>query len=132
MPIERAISIRHPFFELILRGTKREEYRLKPTNIRERVYLYASLTPFDSRREWEKVGRNPGEHPVGLVLGSVEIVDCRPDPRNGDYAYVLRNPVRLKEPLKPLNQPQPVFWRPVFATGARQSSVNSNDMLIAR
>jgi upstream activation factor subunit UAF30 len=60
------------------------------------------------------VARNLGELPVGLVLGSVEIADCRPDADSGGYAYILRNPVRLAEPLKPRNQPQPVFWRPVF------------------
>jgi predicted transcriptional regulator len=38
----RAISIRQPWVELILRGVKKKEYRSQPTNIRERVYLYAS------------------------------------------------------------------------------------------
>jgi upstream activation factor subunit UAF30 len=115
MSIERAISIRQPFVELILQGVKQEEYRSRPTNIRERVYLYASLQPFDSDEEWSKVGRNPGQLPVGLILGSVEIVDCRPDSYGDGYAYVLRDPVRFERPLKALNQPQPVFWRPEFA-----------------
>lgn len=48
--ITRAISIRQPFVELILRGLKKREYRSKPTNIRERVYLYASLKPARWRR----------------------------------------------------------------------------------
>ena len=39
-----AISIRQPFVEMILRGNKTIEYRSRKTNIRERVYLYASLT----------------------------------------------------------------------------------------
>ena len=42
--IIRAISIRQPFVEMILRGTKKIEYRSRKTNIRECVYLYASLT----------------------------------------------------------------------------------------
>ena len=41
----RALSIRHPYAEQILRGKKKAEYRSRPTNIRERVYIYASLTP---------------------------------------------------------------------------------------
>lgn len=114
MSIERAISIRQPFVELILQGVKREEYRSRPTNIRERVYLYASLQPFESDEEWAKVEREPGQLPVGLILGTVDIVDCRPDPIRDGYAYVLRDPVRLAQPLKALNQPQPVFWRPEF------------------
>ena len=120
MSIERAISIRQPFVELILQGVKREEYRSRPTNIRERVYLYASLQPFESDEDWEKVGRQPGQLPVGLILGSVEIVDCRPEPSSDGYAYVLRDPMRLTPPLKPLNQPQPVFWRPEFRVATKQ------------
>jgi hypothetical protein len=114
MQIQRAISIRQPFVELILRGDKTEEYRSRPTHIRERVYLYASLQPYPGAEEWAKVRGEPGDLPVGLILGSVEIADCRGDAETGGYAYVLRDPVRLVEPLKPVNQPQPVFWHPVF------------------
>ncbi|PYQ88659.1 MAG: hypothetical protein DMG02_17325 [Acidobacteria bacterium] len=32
----RAISIRQPYVELILRGKKTREFRSRPTNIRER------------------------------------------------------------------------------------------------
>ncbi len=40
----RAISIRQPWVELIFGGEKQAEYRSRPTHIRGRVYLYASLT----------------------------------------------------------------------------------------
>lgn len=43
--ITRAISIRQPYVEMILRGVKKVEYRSQVTHIRERVYLYASLKP---------------------------------------------------------------------------------------
>lgn len=43
--VVRAISIRQPFDELILRGKKKIEYRSISTNIRERVFLYASRKP---------------------------------------------------------------------------------------
>jgi hypothetical protein len=40
----RALSIRQPYAELILRGIKRIEYRSRPTRIfGERFYIYASL-----------------------------------------------------------------------------------------
>ena len=39
----RALSIRQPYAEQILRGTKTIEYRSVKTNIRERIYIYASL-----------------------------------------------------------------------------------------
>jgi hypothetical protein len=47
MPIERAISIRQPYVEQILRGTKRFDFRSIGTRIREQVWIYASLRPAD-------------------------------------------------------------------------------------
>ena len=41
----RALSIRQPYAEQILRGTKLFEYRTRPTTIRERVYIYVSRKP---------------------------------------------------------------------------------------
>ncbi len=64
MSIKRAISIRQPFVELILRGDKKFEYRSTPTKLRERVYIYASQKPKDRPSEWRKVGKEPGELPV--------------------------------------------------------------------
>ena len=39
----RALSIRQPYAEQILRGTKRFEYRSRRTAIRERVYILREL-----------------------------------------------------------------------------------------
>lgn len=112
MSISRAISIKQPFVEQILRGTKRYEYRTIPTKIRERVYLYASLSPRTDKEAWRGMTKLKGQLPLGLIVGSVEIVDCRPDPDG--YAYKLAAPKRLRVPLRPINQPCPVFWRPIF------------------
>ena len=113
-PIVRAISIRQPFVEQILRGIKKAEYRSQPTNIRERVYLYASQRAADWPRGWTQVGKVPGTLPTGAIVGSVEIAGCRWDGRAERFAYVLRNPRRVRKPLIPKNRPQPVFWRPKF------------------
>jgi hypothetical protein len=43
--ITRALSVRQPYIELILSGRKTIEYRSRRTNVRERVYLYASTFP---------------------------------------------------------------------------------------
>ena len=112
--ITRAISIRQPFAELILRGDKRAEYRSQLTNIRERVFIYASKNPAESPEAWERVGSAPGELPTGLIVGSVEITDCRWDGRSKCYAYVLKAARRLRKPLRPTNQPQPKFWIPKY------------------
>jgi hypothetical protein len=68
--VMRALSIRQPFAENVLRGTKRIEYRSIPTAIlNERVYIYASL----------RLGNERGRDlPRGVIVGTVEIVGCRP------------------------------------------------------
>lgn len=112
--ISRAISIRQPLVEQILRGKKKFEYRSMNTKIRERVYLYASAKPFDDPDLWHQMKLSPGDLPTGVIVGSVEIVDCNWDDDEFCYAYTLANPQRLRAHLTPTNQPQPVFWRPQF------------------
>jgi ASCH domain-containing protein len=109
--ILRAISIRQPYVEAILDGVKKIEYRSRRTNIRERVYLYASLKP-QADEEFEEYGYDVDKCPRGVIVGSVEIVDCTG--YEGDYEIHLSNPMRLRTFLKPKNQPQPMFWRPQF------------------
>lgn len=112
--LRRAVSIRQPYVELTLRGKKLEEYRSRPTNIKERVYLYASLKPGDYKWATRKYGIafNPGTLPTGLIVGSVEIVGWTY--KRGEYAWKLVKPRRYRVPLVPRNQPQPGFWRPKF------------------
>ena len=98
--IIRAISIRQPYVEMILRGTKKIEYRSRKTNIRERVYLYASLTIETDVCEEE--GLDYKKLPTGLIVGTVEIVDCAEEGQN-DFEWHLANPRRLATFLKPKN-----------------------------
>jgi hypothetical protein len=112
MKVTRAISIRQPYAELILRGEKVKEFRSVPTNIRERVWIYASFRPAEDTAAWRKAGSIAGSLPTGVIVGSVEIVDCQPT-RDG-YAYTLRKPERSSRPRKAKNQPLPRFWRPEF------------------
>lgn len=109
-----AISIRQPFVELILRGKKKAEYRSRPTHIRGRVYLYAAQKPVANPARWRQVKAEPGDLPTGVILGTVEIVDCRWDAQQSEYVYVLRNPKRLRRRLYPKSRPNPCFWRPKF------------------
>lgn len=107
----RAISIQQPFVEEILRGVKKYEYRSRATKIRGRVYLYASLRPGELSR-WKKLGFKPGELPNGLIVGSVDIVDCKYIDRLECYGYKLKNPKRYKTSVKPKFQPQPCWFFP--------------------
>jgi len=109
--LNRAISIRQPYVEMILRGIKKAEYRSKLTHVRGQVYLYASLKP-GNEKYYAKLGVVPGTLPTGLIVGTVEIIDCKYRLWYGDYQWILANPKRLKTPIKPERQPQPVFFKP--------------------
>ncbi|WP_437193274.1 SNF2-related protein [Planctomicrobium sp. SH527] len=109
MPVEpeqlRALSIRQPWAELILRGEKTVEYRSQATTVRGKVYIYASLAKLDPGYE-----QIEGDLPRGLIVGTVEITSC--ENGNGDFEWILSNPQRLAEPIAPKEQPQPVWFFP--------------------
>lgn len=108
----RGISIRQPFAELIFQGKKKVEYRSRPTNIRECVYIYASLKPNLHSPSWKQAGYEIGELSTGVILGTVEIADCVWSPRDECYTYRLKNPKRFRKSVKFKGHPQPGFWRP--------------------
>ena len=98
----RALSIRQPFAELILRGIKTVEYRSRPTRIiGQRFHIYASLAPAGKIRQahgWSTDLAMPGqlppwmlelaeqiklippdlELPRGVIVGSAVIERCSP------------------------------------------------------
>ena len=97
----RALSVRQPYADQIMRGKKRIEYRSRPTKIRGRIYIYASLTLAFSNGE---------DLPRGVIVGTVELFDCTKGPH--DYEWHLRNPKRFARPRKPVGKPQPVWFNP--------------------
>ena len=105
----RALSIRQPYVEQILRGTKRIEYRSRSTQIRGRFYLYASRSP-GPIDEFESLGVEPGDLPTGVIVGTAELVDCTKGGRF--YEWHLRDPRRLARPRRPANHPQPAWFNP--------------------
>jgi hypothetical protein len=112
----RALSVRQPFAWAILEGKKKIEYRSRRMNIRERVYIYASLQPREDEhfeRLLRKAGLTIEELPRGCILGSVEIIDCQEN-EDGEWEWKLANPIKFKRRLFAKNSPQPVIWRPEF------------------
>jgi hypothetical protein len=110
----KALSICQPWAEQILHGEKTSEYRSKPTKVRGRIYVYASLGRYDAAEErgYENDVGFAVEHlPRGLIVGTVEIVDCTGS--DGNFEWELANPVRFAEPLAPQEQPQPVWFHPL-------------------
>lgn len=119
----RALSIRQPYAEQILNGTKVIEYRSVKTNIRERVYIYASLSMGDrdeiaaGAEALDKTIDEFKKIPRGVLVGSVELVDCVGE--QGDFEWHLENPIRFKSPLKPNpnEHPQPIWFYPFGRPG---------------
>jgi hypothetical protein len=132
----RALSIRQPFAELILRGLKTIEYRSRPTRIiGERFYIYAARGPQGTkarRHEGTKaitadnivVPREKlpqwmyelaelfilNDLPRGVLVGTAKISRC--DGESGDYNWHLTDVQRLEHPRKPKNHPQPAWFIP--------------------
>jgi ATP-dependent Lhr-like helicase len=107
----RALSIRQPHAEAIMRGAKTEEYRSGPTKIRGRILIYASLGRADAEEEADLMDQYDmsemkcDDLPRGALVGTVELYDC------DEEAWQLRAPERLPQLIRPLKQPQPVwFW----------------------
>ena len=107
--LNSAFSVHQPFAEQIMLGTKKFEYRSMKTNRRNRVYVYASFR--NDAQAYAEMGEEPGNFPNGVIVGTVEIVDCTVNPKGG-YMWHLACPQRLPEPIKPDNSGQPVWFIP--------------------
>jgi len=114
----RALSVRQPYAEQMMQGKKEIEYRSVKTNIRGRIYIYASLgkgNSYDIEDGAKALNMSVEEFhkmPRGVLVGTVELVDCVGEP--GDYEWCLGEPIRIAKPLKPNpeEQPQPVWFYP--------------------
>src|SRR6476620_11845188 len=93
----RALSIRQPYAELILRGIKRIEYRSRPTRIvGERFWIYASKkrVEFRNPRCWAACG-HPESSPkpeARIVVADNIVVPAEPPP---PWMVELANAMRL-------------------------------------
>jgi hypothetical protein len=111
-----ALAIQQPWAELILRGIKTLEIRSQPTRQRGTVYLYISKRTSRlpaAETAARRLGVEIESLPSGLLVGTVDIVNCRPC-RPGDqqgacvpaellanqFAYELDRPHRLPTPQK--------------------------------
>lgn len=104
-----ALSVRQPFAELIMHGDKTVEERTRPTRIRGRIFIYASLGRYkrDEEAEWAaEFGLDIDGLPRGVLVGTVELYDC------DGVEWRLRGAERLPKPVKPDRHAQPVWFRP--------------------
>jgi hypothetical protein len=128
-----ALGIRQPWVELILRGIKTIEVRTVTTNVRGPIYIYSSKIPSALDQAVSAAERHAvdiEELSYGQLVGTVEIVDCRPltsrdlpaaslsRPLDGrHYAWVLANPQRLEIPLDAKYLPYGIWFYPFQRRG---------------
>lgn len=134
----RALSIRQPYAELILRGIKTAEYRSRPTRvIGERFWIYASkkklpvvsgpLPVWSSDLEavrppaWmvelaKQVGMIEAGAllPTGVIVGSAVIDRCEEvdAPGSAMFRWHLKDVRRVDRLVPPVGHPQPVWFDP--------------------
>ena len=146
----RALSIRQPYAELILRGIKTVEYRSRPTRIiGEAFYIYAARTP-GVAEGFALLDCQPGDLPTGLrrhgpLVRCVEVRDRSSEirgqksdiggtssaptsylrPLTSVYEWHLSKVKRLPRPRKPKRMPQPVWFSPFRAIGPLRRTVEN-------
>lgn len=125
----KALSIRQPWAELILRGEKTVEARpMRTTKRGERVHIYAGknrIEPEEEARIAAEFGIDVDSLPRGVLVGTVEIIDCVPlEPGHsrmagfavtestGGFAWLLKDPQRAETMQVPTGHPQPAFFTP--------------------
>lgn len=120
MDVNKAISVRAPWWWFILHAGKDIENRDWPTNFRGTVYLHSSKWWHHSDVESEvfataamlderdisvgKTLRTCDMKPFGgCIVGKVDIIDCVKESQSpwffGDYGFVLAKPVAFPEPI---------------------------------
>jgi hypothetical protein len=136
-----ALGIQQPWGELILRGVKTIEVRSQPTQIRGKIYLYASqrgsTLPAASAAA-ARQGLDVESLPKGLLIGTVEILDARPctpadaaaaclpaDLLTGRQAWLLGQPQRLPRPLEVRFLPYGVWFYPFHRRHEQRRSAAS-------
>ena len=123
-----SLGIRQPWAELILRGIKTIEVRSTETSIRGPIYIYASKKLADipaAETAVNKYDLNPDALPKGIVVGTVEIVDCTLCKAKDSaaacvprqylkkrFAWHLENAKRLEEPLAVNHLPFGIWFYP--------------------
>lgn len=129
----RALSIRQPWVELILRGEKNLEYRSRRMKEMGPLLIHASRTLDESLFEGRDL--DPQTLPFGALVGVVDVVGCvAVEGEEGLFAYQLAYPRRFKTPV-PYSGAAGIFRVPVtevraaLAGGPGLTSQTSSDTL---
>lgn len=99
---QRALSVRQPWAHAILHLGNDVENRPWRTHYRGRIFIQAALKI--EREEALNLKLSPDELPTGVIVGSVEIVDCVRNSKSkwasrGQWHWILKNPRYLSKPI---------------------------------
>ena len=100
--VDRVLSVRQPWAQLIITGKKKIEYRTWSTPYRGTVAIRASSTMTKSLVRDN--GLDPEKLVTGKIIGIVDIADCvsgrRPKShKKPTWRWILKNPRSLNKPL---------------------------------
>jgi len=115
----KALTVKQPWASLICSGIKDVENRTWSTKFRGRILIHAAMKPlkFDDAVNYMSIEMLKQavdfhwstDHVVGVIMGSVEIVDCvvnhpsiwaeATDNHRVIWNWVLANPILFKEPI---------------------------------
>lgn len=114
----KALSIRHPWIDVILSGSKTVEIRTWATRYRGRILLHASGAYGISEREAAirlKV-RPPDPETLSAIVGHATLTECRPV-QSQDWAAACLPPLEGRLWAWVLADPRPIG--PIAHAGAR-------------
>lgn len=136
LPNHIAFGIQQPWAELILRGIKTIEIRRLPVRPGGPIYLYASKQPSKAAYATaaaEKFGLEIENLPRGVLVGTIEVAQCRPTtPEDAAAAcvpeefllrmnaWVIGQATRLESPQPILNPPFGMWFYPFAQRGANK------------
>jgi hypothetical protein len=94
----KALTVRQPWAELIVRGQKDVENRSRRTTHRGQLAIHAGLRREASEPEVQ------GQLDRGAIIGVVDVVGCvqgsrSPWAESGQWHWLLANPRRLSKPI---------------------------------
>ena len=104
----KCLSVRQPWAHLILNGVKDVENRSWATAYRGPLLIHAPLTmragALEYVRRWHDIDLDPSVLRFGVILGAVDLVDCRKKKtsrwhRRGDFGWYFENVRRLRTPI---------------------------------
>ena len=127
-PDRIALAVQQPWADLIVRGIKSVEVRSTTVRLRGVIYIYASrrLSPHPAAlRAAERAGLRIDDLPLGAIVGTAELVECRltcatdviaacvpRDHLTGKIAWRFARPERFPHPLPTRFLPCGIWFYP--------------------